>query len=351
MLTMQAAVWYGPGRENFRLEQVNLPDLNPGEVLIKVQKCFFSAMHVRAVLVGHPKHQPPKIFGRMLAGEVVAVGADVTSIKEGMRVTINPERPCGECFYCQLGEWGHCLNPTTLASGGMAEYVSVPATLVEGIFELPPEIAYEEGAYAETLACILQAMDSSNIAASDCVVIVGDGSVGLTFVQLARLQNAAKIIFAGKHDDSLQQGLALGAFRTVNVKHESLPDVVMRETQGYGADVVIEAVGSGETYEQALTLLRCGGRAVGFGGTPPGTKFPGDPNLIHYRSLKIYGSYRYNPDHFSRALDLICTKQIDLGPIITHYVPFFKLTTDAVDISQQPDCRALVIDFGQELCL
>jgi L-iditol 2-dehydrogenase len=346
MLTMQAAVWYGPGRENFRLEQVNRPDLNPGEVLIKVQKCFFSAMHVRAVLVGHPKHQPPEIFGRMLAGEVVAVGCNVSGIKEGMRVTINPERPCGECFYCQLGESGHCLHPTTLPSGGMAEYVSVPATLVGGIFELPSEIAYEEGAYAETLACILQAMDLSNIGLSDSVVIVGDGGVGLTFVQLARLQGATKIIVAGKHDDSLEQALALGASCTVNIKHESLKDLVMQQTQGYGADVVIEAVGSGETYEQSITLLRCGGTAVGFGGTPPGTKFLGDPNLIHYRSLKIYGSYRYNPQHFLRALDLICTKQIDLHPIITHYVPFSKLTTDALDIYQQPNCRSLVIDFG-----
>jgi len=348
MATMSAAVWYGPGRENFRLEQVNRPDPGPGEVLIEVHKCFFSAMHIRAILVGHPKHQPPEIFGRMLAGDVVAVGSGVTKVSQGMRVTVNPERPCGECFYCQVGELGHCINPTTLKPGGMAEFVCVPATLVGGIFELPSEIAYEEAAYTETLACILQGMDLSNIALSDCVVIVGDGGVGLTFVQLARLRGATKIIVAGKHDDSLQQALVLGSYRTVNVKRESLRDVVMQETQGYGADVVIEAVGSGETYEQSLTLLRCGGTAVGFGGTPPGTTFAGDPNLIHYRSLKIYGSYRYIPDHFRRALDLIATKQIDLRPIITHYVPFSKLTTDAVDIYQQPNCRALVIDFAKE---
>jgi L-iditol 2-dehydrogenase len=348
MTTMMAAVWYGPGRENFRLESVRRPDPGPGEVLIKVRKCFFSAMHVRAIQVGHVKHKPPEIFGRMLAGDVVAVGTGVSRFREGMRVTVNPERPCGECFYCQVGEAGHCVKPTVLRPGGMAEFVCVPAALAGGIFELPPSVSYEDGAYTETLACILQGMALSNIGLSDCVAIIGSGGVGLTFVQLARMRGATRIVVAGKHDDSLQQASALGASRTVNVTRESLADVVMAQTQGYGADTVIEAAGSAETYEQALTLLRCGGTAVCFGGTPPGTKFQGDPNLIHYRSLKIYGSYRYIPDHFRRALELICTKQIDLRPIITHSVPFSKLTSDAVDIYCQPNCRALVIDMAED---
>ncbi|WP_424095206.1 zinc-dependent alcohol dehydrogenase [Moorena producens] len=347
MTTMQAAVWYGPGRENFRLEKIDRPEPSPGEVLIQVQKCFFCAMHARAVLVGHAKHNPPVIFGRMLAGDVVAVGEGVTKVKPGMRVTVNPEKPCGECFYCQRGALGHCLNPTKLQPGGMAEFVCVPASLASGIVELPSSIPYEFAAFTETLACILQGIDLSNIGLSDCVVVIGDGGVGLSFLQVARLRGATKIILAGKHDDSLEQASALGADLTVNVTRESLKDIVMAKTQGYGADVVIEAVGSGETYEEALTLLRCGGTAVGFGGTPPGTEFRGNPNLIHYRSLKIYGSYRYTPEHFRQAIDLICTKKINLEPIITNTVPFSKLTTEAVDIHNQPDCRALVIDFAE----
>lgn len=345
MATMTAAVWHGPGRENFRLEQVNLPQPSPGEVLIKVRKCFFAAMHARAVLVGHPKHKPPKIFGRMLAGDVVAVGKEVNKVRQGMRVSVNPEQPCGKCFYCEVGEAGHCLNPLKLTPGGMAEYVCVPPSLVEGIYQIPSTVPYEEAAYSETLACIVQGMDLAKISNRDCVVIMGTGGVGLTFLQLARLQGATKIIVSGKYDDSLQQALALGASTVVNVNREDLLDVVIRETQGYGADVVIEAVGSGKTYQYGLTLLRSGGTFVGFGGTPPGTKFDGDPNLIHYRSLRIYGSYRYTPEHFHQAFDLISTRKLDLGSIITHHVPFTKLTTDAVAIHQQSDCRALVIDM------
>ncbi|WP_224409697.1 zinc-dependent alcohol dehydrogenase [Oscillatoria salina] len=345
MTTMQVAVWYGAGRENFRLETRERPSPKPGEVLIQVKKCFFCAMHARAVLVGHAKHTPPVIFGRMFAGDVVAVGDGVTHVREGMRVTVNPEKPCGDCFYCQREEFGHCLFPTKLQSGAMAEYVYIPPTLVQGIFELPASIPYEFAAFTETLACILQGMDLSHIKLADCVVIIGDGGVGLAFTQLVRLRGATKIIVAGKHDESLQQATELGATRTVNISKESLQEVVRAETGEYGADVVIEAVGSGQTYEESLTLLRSGGTAVGFGGTPPGTKFQGDPNLIHYRSLKIYGSYRYAPHHFRQALDLICTQAIDLKPIVTHEVPFANLTRDGVDIHNQENCRSLVINF------
>ena len=345
MAMMKAAIWYGPGRENFRLESIERPEPTEHELLIKVHKCFFAAMHVRAVLVGHAKHQPPEIFGRMFSGEIVAVGSAVDHWQPGMRVTLNPERPCGVCFYCQREQIGHCLQPTTLKTGGMAEFVCVPAPLIEGLFEIPPHVSMEAAAYTETLACILRGLELASINVSDTVVIMGSGGVGLSFVQLARLRAASKIIVSGR-TQSLETAVAFGATRVVHVNEESLEAVVNQETSGHGADVVIEAVGSAETYAQSLRLLRCGGTMVAFGGTPPGTLFDGDPNIIHYRSLKIYGSYRYTPDHFRRAFNLICTGQIDLRPIITHSVPFSDLTTHAVDLYRQADCRALVIDMA-----
>ncbi len=348
MVKMRAAVWHGPGKDNFRLESIAIPDIKSGDVLLRVRNCFFCAMHARAIVVGHTKHHPPTIFGRMLAGDITAVGSAVSKIEVGMRVTVNPEQPCGNCFYCLRQNLNHCLNPTQLKPGGMAEFVCIPAALVPGIYELPPSIPYEYGAYTETLACALQGLDLANVKLSDCVVIVGDGGVGLTFLQLVQFRGASHVIFAGKHDDALQEALHLGAQRVVNITQESLMEVVMAETQGYGADVVIEAVGSSQTYEQALTLLRCGGTAVGFGGMPPGTVFQGDPNLIHYRSLKLIGSYRYSPEHFRQAISLICMGKIDLKPIVTHHITFDKLTMHAVDIHQKPDCRGLVIDIHHE---
>ena len=108
--------------------------------------------------------------------------------------------------------------------------------------------------------------------------------------------------------------------------------------------MVIEAVGSGPTYQQAFELLRRGhdGRLWG---SPPGTTFTADPNLIHYRSVNARGSYHYAPDLFRRALDLIASGQIDLDPIITHHLPLARVTSDSVDLYQTPDCKTLVIDI------
>jgi L-iditol 2-dehydrogenase len=345
MASMAAAVWYGPGRENFRLEELERPEPGPNEVVMRVRACYFGAMHVRAVLRGHPELRPPEVFGRMVAGDVAAVGANVDGIQEGMRITVNPEAPCGRCFYCANFEPVHCLNLKTLRPGGLAEYVCLSSELVPGIFELPANVGYAEGAYTETLACVIQGILKSETTVGDRVVILGCGGVGLTFVQLAKLRGATKIIVADLFDASLESAHALGATRTVNVERETLADVVREETAGYGADVVIEAVGSGPTYQQAFELLRRGGTMVGFGGSPPGTTFTADPNLIHYRSVNARGSYHYAPDLFRRALDLIASGQIDLDPIITHHLPLARVTSDSVDLYQTPDCKTLVIDI------
>lgn len=230
----------------------------------------------------------------------------------------------------------------------MAEFVRIPVALVESVYEIPETVSYDEAAYAETLACTLQAIDLADVRATDCVVIIGCGGVGLTFVQLATARQASRVIVADRKDDALEQATALGAWRTVNVARESLAEVVAAETGGYGADVVVEAVGASETYEQALTLLRCGGRVVGFGGAHPGSEFRCDPNLIHYRSLKLFGAYRYAPDHYLRALGMIRAREVDLRPVLTHHVPFSRLTRDAVSIHSEPACRALIIDINED---
>lgn len=344
---MQAAVWHGVGPDNFRIETLPRPVPDRGEVLLRVTKCYFGAMHARAVLVGHPMHTPPVVFGRMFAGEIAAVGADVEGIRTGMRVTANPERPCGVCFYCVREEAGHCLRPAKLRTGAMAEYVLIPAPLVPGIRELPDDLPDEHAAFAETLACALQGMELAAVGFADCAVILGDGGVGLSFVQLARLQGATRVILAGKHAGALEAARALGADIAVDVTRESLHECVTAATQGEGADVVFEAVGSSPTYADALRLLRRGGRAIGFGGAPAGTVFEADVDRIHYRSLRLFGSYRYAPRHFRQAVELLGSGRFEMDSILTHTVRFSDLPARAVEIHQRPDCRALVIDVGQ----
>ncbi|MGX2993337.1 zinc-dependent alcohol dehydrogenase [Streptomyces sp. JNUCC 64] len=343
--TMRAAVWHGPGAENFRPERWPRPSCGPDDVLLRVRCCFFSAMYARAVLVGHPRLTAPVVLGRMLAGDVVAVGARVVDgPRPGQRVTVNPERPCEACFPCLRGVSGHCLAPTGLDPGGFAEFVRVPAPLLPGIFPLPDWLPYHHAAFAETLACVLQGLDHAAVRRGDTVVVLGSGGVGLSFLQLARRQGAARIVAGVRTARDPVPLHRLGAHR-VAVQGPELAAAVASETEGHGADVVIEASGSPDAYRQLPELLRPGGTGVAFGGMPPGTRVTTDPNALHYRSLRLVGSYRYRPEHFRRAVELIAAGRLDLTPVVTHRLDWDRLTTDAVALQRDPDCRALVVEL------
>lgn len=343
MSKMSAAVWRGPGRENFNLEEIDMPPVGPDEILIKVRGCYFGAMHVRMVLKGHPELHPPCVEGRMIAGDIEEVGENVRELKPGTRVTVNPEGPCGKCFYCLKDEPVHCLNLKKLSPGGMSQYVSISKELVPGVFEFPEDVSYDHAAYTETLACTLYGMLKAKTTFGSRVAIMGCGGVGLTHLQLAKLRGATHVIMVDVVEDALRPLQGLERVYTVNAKEQDPVAVVKELTEGHGADAVIEAVGRGETYKMALDMVRRGGTVVGFGGCPPGNEFACDPNLIHYRSINFVGSYHYTPELFKQALNLVISGAIDLDPIVTTRLPMSRLA-EAVDLYQRPEVKTLVLD-------
>jgi L-iditol 2-dehydrogenase len=341
--TMRAAVWRRPGPDGLRIETIPRPACGPDEVVLRVRRCFFSAMYARAVRVGHARLKGPTVLGRMLAGDIAARGEAVDpALAPGRRVTVNPEQPCGGCFYCQRNMASHCLAPHVLDPGGMAEWVRIPAPLVRGIRPLADTVSYSHAAFCETLACVLQGMESAAISPGDRVAVLGAGGVGLCFAQLALASGAERVWVASRDGRGEAAVRRLGA---EPVGAESLPERVHEATAGQGADVVIEAAGSLEAYAQALALPRSGGTLLAFGGLPPGSRLEVDMNRLHYGALRLVGSYRYRPQHFDAALDLIARGGIDLDPVVTHHLPFERAAEEAVAVQQDPDCKALVIDI------
>jgi L-iditol 2-dehydrogenase len=342
MAKMLAAVWRGQGRENFNVEEMDIPSVSPDEVLIKVDSVFFGAMHVRMVLRGHPELKAPCVEGRMVAGDIVEVGANVRNLKPGMRVTVNPEAPCGKCFYCLKGEPVHCLNLKKLSPGGMSQYVHISKELVPGIVEFPASISYAHAAWTESLACAMLGNLKGKVTFGDRVAIIGCGQIGLAHLQLAKLRGATHVIMLDVVEEALAPLRKEANVYTINPTKEDAVQAMKALTDGYGADVVIEAVGRAESYKMALDLARRGGTVVGFGGCPPNTSFPCDPNIIHYRSINFDGSYHYYPELFKQALNLVVAGRIDLNPIVNTYLPMSRLS-EAVDLYQTPACKALVL--------
>lgn len=338
---MLAAVWYGPGRENTRLERLERPVPGPGEVLVRVRAAIYGALSQRAMTVGHAKLTPPRILGRMFAGDVAETG-DGVSWSEGARVTLNPEVPCGVCFYCRRGEFIHCENLPSLNPGAFAEYILVKTRLAAGLHSLPEGIPYEYGAFSETVACALYGVEQAALAIGETAVVLGCGNVGLVLIQLLRLRGASRVIAVDIADSALAAARRVGATDTINPMTHALAPMVRDMTEGHGADMTIEAVGSAQTYAGAFELVRAGGRIVGFGGTPPGQQIQIEPNLVHYKTLRFIGAYHYMPPDYGRALELVTSKRVNLDEVITHHLPLERIH-EAVDLYPRPDCRGLAI--------
>ena len=200
---------------------------------------------------------------------------------------MDPNIPCGTCFYCRRGLVHLCAGLRALGvdiDGGMAEYCIVPK---EQMHILPARMSAETGALIEPLSCAVHGIDKAGITLGDSVVILGGGTVGLFMLQLVKHAGAATTIV-----EPLEQkrGIAktLGADVVLNPSEVDVVSAVLERT-GVGADVVIECVGRPVTMEMSLALARRGGVVEFFGVCPIGVTIPMEPNLVYFKELTIVG--------------------------------------------------------------
>ncbi|HVP16854.1 MAG TPA: zinc-binding dehydrogenase, partial [candidate division Zixibacteria bacterium] len=205
--------------------------------------------------------------------------------------------------------------------GAYAEYVKVPARMVlVNMQEIPQNVSYLEAAVTEPLACVLHGVEEADVKLGDTVAIIGAGPIGLLHLLTVKRMGAEKVIVIDLVDERLEAAAELGADETVKGGREDVVERVRTLTGGYGADVVIEAIGLAATWEQALKLARKGGVVLEFGGCPPRTEVRVNAEQVHYGELTVMGSFHTTPMHFGRALDFIASRTIDVRPLITREV-------------------------------
>jgi len=325
MKRMKAVVYRGP--EQLVVEKVNIPEVSPQEILVKADVRIYHGLFRVPIKRG-------RIIGHEFAGDVVEVGSEVECLSEGMRVTVRPIMHCGRCIYCIQGRTNICLSRPTLGyeyDGAFAEYVRIPAQAIRNgnVFEIPQDFSYEEAAITEPLAACINSVERSNITAGDTVVIIGGGPIGLMHLQLARLYGARRVIVSELKEERLKVAEGFGADMTVNPQKRDLVDFVKELTHGYGADVVIVAVGAPAAIEQAIKAVRKGGTVNIFGGCSTGSSITVDPNIIHYGELIVTGTSGSRPYHHWKAVKLASTGQVRLKPLITHVLPLER-AVDAI---------------------
>jgi L-iditol 2-dehydrogenase len=321
-----AALLYG--QEDLRLESVVNPTIGEGEVIIQVGCATTCGTDLKVWRRGgHAKMlKLPTLFGHEGAGRIVELGAGVTGWKVGDRVVANNSAPCMNCFFCQRQEYSLCPN-LTWNNGTFAEYLKIPAAIVQhNLLPIPDELPDELAAMTEPLACVLHGVARSNVKARDKVVVLGDGAIGLMFVAKLAYDWAAEVFLLGGNDTRLEIGTKLGAAKTFNYRQiADIPTLVKELTDGWGADVVIEATGVPSVWESAIACARPGATVNLFGGCPRDTTITVNTEQLHYSELTLKGVFHNTPKFVREALSLIASRRIPFELLISEQRPLKDL--------------------------
>jgi len=317
---MKAVVYLGPGELSY--EEVEVPQVGPGELLVRTRAALTCGTDVKTYRRGHHLMEPPMLFGHEFAGDVALIGEGVTDFAEGMRVVAANSAPCRSCFFCQRGRHNLCED-ILFNWGAFAEYVRVPARIVQtNTYEIPPELEYEEAALLEPLACVALGNEAAGISPGDTVVIAGGGGpIGLMHLQLAKHAGAEQAVVIDLKDSRLQLAQQLGATHVINPEREDPVAAVKDLTRGRGADVTIETAGLPDVWKMSLELVRKGGTVVFFGGCPTGSQISVDTDRVHYHELTIRGVFHHTPKTVARALRLLSRGVVDASRLISGRVP------------------------------
>lgn len=326
-----AALLYG--KEDLRLETRDLPSPATGEVVIEVVAATTCGTDLKVWRRGgHAKMlKPPTIFGHEGAGKIIALGAGVTDWQIGDRVVANNSAPCMNCFFCQRQEYSLCHN-ITWNNGTFAQYLKIPAPIVRhNLLKLPDDLDFAIASMTEPLACVLHGVARSNYTPDSRVVVIGDGAIGLMFVAMMASQCQSVWLFGG-NDDRLAVGEKLGAERTWNYHQCDLPTTVRDLTEGWGADIVIEATGVPSVWETAIACGRPGATINLFGGCPKETTISVDTDRLHYSELTLKGVFHNTPHHVRAALDLLASQTIPFELLISDRRPLADLAQTFEDM-------------------
>lgn len=305
---MKAAVLKGTKQ----LEVVEWENQRPlaYEVVVKVKSCGICGTD-QHIYHGHPgsaEVHPPIVLGHELAGEVVEIGSEVSSLQVGDRVSIDPNIYCGTCDYCRSNRVHLCSNLEAVGvtrDGGMAEYCTVPSA---NCYTIPDVMTFEEAALVEPLGCVLHGFRKINLSPLSKVLIIGGGFIGQLFLQLVKQQHVQSIVVSEPAENKKELLYQLGADEVVHPM-----DAAKRE-----ADVVIECVGRPESMEHAVKSAAKGGQVLLFGVSAPDTVINVSPFEIFSKELTIKGSF-INPYTHEEAIALIAKKVVDVSSLISHH--------------------------------
>jgi D-xylulose reductase len=306
-------------RLELALRPIELPtECGPDDVKIRITTvgiCGSDVHWYKAGPVGDDGVEAPMVLGHEASGVIEAVGANVTDLRPGDRVCMEPGIPDHRSRESRLGRYNLDRKVTFWATppvhGCLVRHVIHPAAFT---FKVPDHVTQAEAAMVEPLAVGVYAAGLANIRPGDVAVVTGAGPIGIMAALAARVGGCSKVIISDVQAPKLDVARRYDGLVPVNIREQSLKDVVLDHTNGWGADFLMEASGSGRAYEGMFDLLCPGGTILAIG-------IPHDPVPISIpramrKELRLLTVFRY-ANVFGRTLDLIASGRIDLKPLVT----------------------------------
>ena len=320
---MSNKTFYMTGIEKIELGEAPMPKIGPDDVLIKVQSvgvCGSDLHYYRSGAIGDFKVEFPFVLGHEAAGVVEDVGENVTTLKKGDRVCMEPGVPCMKCEECLSGHYNLCRDVRFWATppydGVLSEYICHPAAFT---FKIPDNMSFTEGALVEPLAIGLHACNMGGVKLGQTVAIMGAGCIGLVTLLAAKAYGATRIIVGDVLDKRLDKARELGAI-AVNTKEEDFVAKVMELTEGRGADVCIDCAGFSATVDSCLSCAKPAGVVIIVGlGQDRVDGF--NTSIMSTKELTVKSIFRYR-NLYPTAINAIADGRIDVESIVSHRFTF-----------------------------
>jgi L-iditol 2-dehydrogenase len=315
---MLQAVMTQPGK--IEINEVPRPAAKPGEVIVEVKRIGVCGSDIHVFHGLHPYTSYPVVQGHEVSGMIAEVGEGVTGLAVGDKAVFMPQVTCGTCYPCRHGMYHICDQLKVMGfqtSGAAQEYFPVPAEMV---LKLPESVSLDEAAMVEPVSVAVHALARYGSLEGQKVVVLGAGTIGSLVAQVARASGAAAVMLTDISEYKLEKARQCGVDLTVNTTHQDLGEAILNNFGPDKADLILECVGVQDTITQAVSNARKGSTIVVVGVF--GKKPEVDLGLVQDRELSLIGTLMYQKCDYERAIELVASGKLCLGPMITHRFSF-----------------------------
>lgn len=336
---MKGVIYEGVGKIVVR-DDLPKPSIKPDEVLIEIKYCGICGSDVESFKKSG-MYGSGTIIGHEISGIITEVGEDVKKLKVGDKVTMNPNLPCHECFWCNRNQENKCkFAPRaigTLTDGAMLEFFKVNH---ERIHILPDSILLEEGALIEPLAVGIYSVQVSGIRLGESAAVFGAGTIGLMTLLALKAAGVTNIFVLDPVESKQKIALKLGATKAFNPQNWKK---IQRFTEKIGPPHVFDCVGINDTVKTSIELARRGGH-ITMVGMDPDIGTLKNFYSIAVKNITLRGIFGYNQDTFKTAIELLDQKRVDVKPLITKVIDIDEVPHAFESLAEQmhEDIKILV---------